>query len=433
VVVLSLLAAANAIQTNPADWQRRASEEGWRQVAQEISDYRQPGDVILIPRGCSDTGTSFPFYCIDFYQPELTPLIQTSGSLDQLKAQYAAAKGNVWIVLAPVYNKLFFKGNDQLRAWITQEGLRTDNFHLVDVAYPQSRKMGQLQDQLAPNRFKQITGTMEAGGDVLRLIRGTAAQPICLAGYPLNLQPGQEYLITFEYRAPSAIPGPMQVSVDAPDVNIPGRLFKYTARDLQPAWRTGYLPYWANGDPQIAGRARLIVRLDGVGSVELRNIRVYDSAPPAVVAARPTPSPMPAGLPSPTPAGLAPEQFKQLLGAGAAHGEILQVLRGSPEQPVALMAHPLTLTPGKHYRISFEYRAPTGTTGPFSVYVDAQDVGTPGRLFKYAAHDLPTNWRTASLQYTAGSDAPVATSARLIVRLDGLGSVEVRNIYVAEE
>ncbi len=181
--------ASNALATNPADWQRRDQEEGWRQAAALIHTYQQPGDTILVPAGCSNLGLGFNFNCIDLYQPDLAARIHVSPSLDDLKAQYAAAQGHAWILLAPVYNRTYFQGNDQLAAWITAQGLRLNNYNLVAVAYADSRLMIRPPVPLPAAEFQPLMGTAAAAGAVLTLTRASAAQPVSMMSHALLVAP----------------------------------------------------------------------------------------------------------------------------------------------------------------------------------------------------------------------------------------------------
>ncbi|MDQ2806315.1 MAG: glycosyltransferase family 39 protein [Chloroflexota bacterium] len=410
--------ASNVLATNPQDWQRHNQEEGWRQAAALIHTYQQPGDRILVPAGCSNLGLGFNFNCIDLYYPDLAALIHVSPSLDDLKAQYAAAQGHAWILLAPGYNRTYFQGNDQLAAWISGLGLRLNNYNLVEVAYADSQLMIRPAVPLPAAEFQPLMGTAAAGGDVLTLTRPSPAQPVSMMSHALLVAPQRQYLVTFEYQAVSPSTGPFQVSVAALDSTIPGRFFAYNSPDVPNTWRSASLLYTSSADAATAASSRLIVRYDGSGQVAVRNIQLYDT----------TPSTAPVLPFTALPSG----EFQPILGSAVADGAVLRLTRASADQPVSLTGHPLNTQPRKSYLITFEYRAPSPSTPPLSVYVDAPDSMTPGRHFVYSSPDLPSTWRSASFTYLPNSDTVIAAASRLIVRYDGSGSVEVRNIRISE-
>ena len=412
------LGARNAQRTNPGDWQRHDQEEGWRQAADLINTYRQPGDTILVPAGCSNLGLGFNFNCIDLYHPELAAMIRVSPSLDDLKTQYATVKGKAWILLARVYNQNYFQGNDQLHPWISDQGLRLNNFNLVEVAYPDSRLMIRPPVPLAAAEFQPLMGNAAAEeDDVLRLTRPSPDQPVSMTSHPLTILPQRQYLVTFEYQALLPSTGPFQVAVNAPDSTIPGRFFAYNSPDVPSAWRSASLIYISSADSATAAASRLIVRYDGSGSVAVRNLQIYDTTPTATPVRPAT--------------ALLSDEFQPLLGSAVAEGKVLRLTRAGPDQPVSLTAHPLDIQPRKSYLILFEYRAAGPSTPPFSVYVDAPDSMIPGRHFAYSSPDMPTAWQSASFTYLPNADAAIAAASRLIVRYDGSGSVEVRNIRIA--
>ncbi len=410
--------ADNTQRTNPGDWQRRDQEEGWRQAAALISTYRQPGDTILVPAGCSNLGLGFNFNCVDFYHPELAPLIRFSPSLDDLKAQYTKVQGNAWILLATVYNQNYFQGNEQLHPWISAQGLRLNNFNLVEVAYPESHLMIRPPVPLPAAEFQPLMGNAAAvAGDMLQLTRPSPAQPVSMTSHALTILPQRQYLVTFEYQALSPSTGPFQVSVDALDSTIPGRFFVYNSPDVPNTWRSASFLYMSSADNATAASSRLIVRYDGSGSVAVRNLQIYDTTPDAAPV-RPF-------------IALHSGEFQPLMGSAVAAGEVLRLTRAGPDQPVSLAAHPLDIQPQKSYLITFEYRATAPSTPPFSVYVEAPDSMTPGRRFAYSSPDVPSTWRSASFTYLPNADPAIAAASRLIVRYDGAGSVEVRNIRIA--